>query len=599
MQDPGPFFQLLPGASRSSGRVEAGRADRGPEEGAPAPREAGSGAHPRHDSRVRELAIVTLEAIGEGVIRTSATGLVDYLNPAAEKLTGWPSEEAVGRDISEVYNVYSEATRRPRRNAVELCLAERTLQVPPGLANLRTRGGDELTIRDTISPILGEDGELLGAVVVFRDLTRVRSLEREMAYITSHDPLTGLLNRQDFEIYLEAALEQVGQRGVHHALLYLDVVELKLVNDCYGHVAGDELLRQIAELLRGEVGEEVILGRVGGGDFSLLLENHNVDQAAAFARSLQRAFGSFRFGWGGQHLEIAFNIGLVAIDSPHHNVQNVLKAADSASYRARQRGRNKVHIFDHKDGLDERHGRLHWVQKVRRALAEDRFVLYHQKIAALQENGVGLSEILVRMVGDHGEPLAPGLFIPIAEAYNLAPLIDRWVLRKSFDLLARGALGTSKVSINLSGQSLGDETFLDDVLSYLRASRVDTSRIYFEITETSALAHLGRALRFIGALKEKGCRFILDDFGSGFSSFSYLRNLPVELLKIDGELVKDMARDPVLKAMVRSIHEISHSIGLKTIAEWVEDEATLEALKDLGVDYGQGFLLHRPEPIQS
>lgn len=560
-----------------------------------------SGAHPRHDAHVRELAIVTLEAIGEGVIRTSSSGRVDYINPAAEKLTGWEAGEAVGRDISEVYNVYSEATRRPRRNAVELCLAERTLQVPPGLSNLRTREGDELTIRDSISPILGDDGEVLGAVVVFRDLTRVRSLEREMAYITSHDPLTGLLNRQDFEIYLEAALEQARQRGVLHALLYLDLVELKLVNDCYGPVAGDELLRQIAQLLRGEVGESMILGRVGGGDFSLLLENHDTEQAAAFARSLQRAVSSFRFGWGGQHLEIAFNIGLVAIGAPNGasnaSVQSVLKAADSASYRARQRGRNKIHVFDAKDGLDERHGRLHWVQKVRRALAEDRFVLYRQKIEALHPNGAGLHEILVRMVGDQGEPLAPGLFIPIAEAYDLAPLIDRWVLRKSFDLLAGGALGNDKVSINLSGQSLGDETFLDDALSYLKASRVDTSRIYFEITETNAVAHLGRALRFIGALKEKGCRFILDDFGSGFSSFSYLRNLPVELLKIDGELVRDIARDPVLKTMVRSIHEVSHSIGLKTIAEWIEDEATLEALKELGVDYGQGFLLHRPEPM--
>lgn len=556
-----------------------------------------SGSHPRHDSHVRELAIVTLEAIGEGVIRTSASGQVDYMNPAAEKLTGWLAEEAVGHDVSEVYNVYSEATRRPRRNAVELCLAERRLQVPPGLANLRTKSGDELTIRDTISPILGEDGETLGAVVVFRDLTRVRSLEREMAYITSHDPLTGLLNRQDFEIYLEAALEQGRQRGVQHALLYLDLVELKLVNDCYGHVAGDELLRQTAQLLRGEVGEGVILGRVGGGDFSLLLENQSGEQAAAFARNLQRACASFRFGWGGQHLEISFNIGLVAIGASGNNVQDVLKAADSASYRARQRGRNKVHVFDDKDGLDERHGRLHWVQRVRRALAEDRFVLYHQKIAALHENGRDLHEILLRLAGDHGEPLAPGLFIPIAEAYDLAPLIDRWVLRKSLELLARGSLPGAQISINLSGQTLGDETFLDDALAYLKGSRVDTSRIFFEITETSAVAHLGRALRFIGALKEIGCRFILDDFGSGFSSFTYLRNLPVELLKIDGQLVKDMATDPVLEAMVRSINEISHSIGLKTIAEWIEDEATLEALKNLGVDYGQGFLLHRPAPI--
>jgi Amt family ammonium transporter len=556
-------------------------------------------ASPTAHGHVRELAQVTLASIGEGVIRTDGAGKVEFLNPAAARLTGWTETEALGRDLSEVYPVLHEATRRPRRNALELCLTERATQVPPGLGLLRSRAGDELSIRDTLSPILGDDGELLGAVVVFRDLTHVRTLEREMAFITSHDPLTGLLNRQDFEIYLEAALESSRQRGPQnqHTLLHVELIELKLVNDCYGHVAGDELLRQVAGLLREATGESVVLGRVGGGEFSLLAENRGREEALALARALHRAIGEFRFGWGGQAFEVGFNIGVVPIDGSVSTVTQVLKAADSASHRARQRGRNKIHVFDAADGVDERHGRLHWVQRVRRALAEDRFVLYHQRIEGLQGQPEVFHEILVRLLGDRGEPLAPGLFIPIAESYDLAPLIDRWVLRRTLELVARGAFGDAPLSINLSGQTLGDETFLDDAIGCLRRSRVDTHRIYFEITETTAVAHLGRAQRFLGALRDLGCHFVLDDFGAGFSSFTYLRNLPVELLKIDGELVRDMARDPVLRVMVRSIHEVAHSIGLRTIAEWVEDEGTCQHLRDLGIDFGQGYLLHRPEKI--
>lgn len=554
-------------------------------------------ASPVPHGHVRELAQVTLASIGEGVIRTDVAGQVEYLNPAAEKLTGWSLEEAIGRDLREVYPILQESSRRPRRDAVELCLAERQSQVPPGLALLKSRDGDEWTIRDTVSPIVGEDGHLLGAVVVFRDLTHVRTLEREMAYITSHDPLTGVLNRQDFEIYLEVALESSRQRGVRHSLLHLDLVELKLVNDCYGHIAGDELLRQVAQLLRGAGGEGLVMGRVGGGEFSLLAENRNQAEALALARALQQAVAEFRFVWGGQAFEVGFNIGLVPIDERPATVPQILQAADTAAYRAQQRGRNKIHVFDARDGVDERHSRLFWVQRVRQALAEDRFVLYHQRMEPLQGGGECMHEILVRLLGDNGEPLAPGLFIPIAESYNLAPLIDRWVLRRTLDLLARGALAHKPVSINLSGQTLGDETFLDDAVGYIRRSKVDAHRLHFEITETTAVAHLGRAQRFLGTLRELGCHFVLDDFGSGFSSFSYLRNLPVELLKIDGELVRDMAKDPVLGVMVRSIHEVAHSIGLRTVAEWVEDESTRDHLVQLGVDFAQGYLIHRPEPV--
>ena len=552
-------------------------------------------------SRDQELAQVTLASIGDGVIRTDAAGRIDYMNPAAERLTGWSLEEATSRDVGEAYQVIHESSRRPRRNPVELCLMERRTIVTPGLFALRSRGGEEFIIRDSVAPILGPDQDVVGTVVVFRDLTRIRGLERQMVYLESHDTLTGFLHRQEFEIYLEAALESARDQGLEHVLLYLDLWEFKLINDCFGHVAGDELLRRVAEQLQTRVGQHGVLGRVGGDDFCLLLESHSPLEAQAVARGLQRSFRDFRFHWGGQHFEVGLNIGLVAINTASEGVTQLFKAADAACYLARQSGRNRVHAYGLDDAaVAERHGRLHWVQRIRRSLAEDRFCLYHQEIRPLKSSGKGLREVLVRMVDDSGEHLAPGSFIPIAEHHDLASAIDRWVVRRSLSLLEHNGerlLGDGRVSINLSGQSLGDEAFLEDVLAYLETSSVDSNRIFFEITETTAVANLSRALHFIAALKEMGCRFILDDFGSGFSSFAYLKNLPVDILKIDGEFVRSMESDPIRRAMVISINQVAQVMGIETIAEWVETEATYDMLRELGVDYVQGYWLHRPEPL--
>ncbi|MEM7584541.1 MAG: EAL domain-containing protein [Acidobacteriota bacterium] len=546
------------------------------------------------------MAQVTLASIGDGVIRTDSTGCIDYMNPAAEKLTGWSLDDAMGRAVSDAYQVLHESTRRPRRNPVDVCLMEKRTIVTPGLFSLHSRGGEEFIIRDSVAPILGADGEIVGTVVVFRDLTRIRGLERQMVYLESHDALTGLLHRQEFEIYLEAALESARDQGLEHVLLYLDLWEFKLINDGFGHVAGDELLRRVAEQLQAKLGQRGMLGRVGGDDFSLLLEGHSALEAQAAARALQRSFRDFRFHWGGQHFEVGLNIGLVPITAGSESVTQILKAADAACHLARQGGRNRVHTYVLDDAaVAERHGRLHWVQRIRHSLAEDQLCLYHQEIRPLKHETGGLREILVRMVAPSGEHLAPSHFIPIAENHDLASSIDRWVVRHSLSLLAQNGeqLNGDRVSINLSGQSLGDESFLEDILAYLEASEVATDRIFFEITETTAVANLSRALHFINALRELGCRFILDDFGSGFSSFAYLRNLPVDILKIDGEFVRSMENDEIRFAMVKAINQVAQVMGIETIAEWVETEATYNMLRDLGVDYVQGFWLHRPEEL--
>ncbi|MEM8995603.1 MAG: EAL domain-containing protein [Acidobacteriota bacterium] len=566
-------------------------------DGDAAPAAGAASAEPELGSA--DLAAVTLASIGDGVIRTDAFGRVDYLNRVAERLTGWRLDEARRRDITEVYQVVNELAHRPRLNPVERCLAERTTQSPPGLFVLRGRDGDESTIRDTVSPLVGAGGELLGAVVVFRDLTHVRSLERQMAFLTTHDPLTGLLNRQDFEVYVEAALESARDFGSEHALLHLDLLELKLINDSFGHVAGDELLRQVADLMRREAGDGAVLGRIVGSDFTVLLDGRGERLAAELANRLQSAIGDYRFSWAGQTLEVGFQIGIVAVTPDSPSVAHLMRAADAACHRSRAAGHGRIYVYDAEaDGAGEHQGRLQWVQRIRQALSADRFKLYHQRIDPLA-GGRGLHEILLRMLDEGGEPVLPSRFIPIAESHDLAPLIDRWVVRRVLNELERrpGLFGGAALTLNLSGQTLGDEVFLRDLINHLKGADVDASRLYFEITETHAVANLSRALRFIRQLKDLGCRFVLDDFGSGFASFAYLRSLPVDLVKIDGQFVREVTRDPVARAMVASIHEIAGLMGLPTIAEWIEDDETLSVVRQLGIEYVRGYKLHRPAPI--
>lgn len=552
--------------------------------------------------RDRELTQIALQSIDEGVIRTDRQAKVDYMNPVAEQLTGWTLDEAKGFSIDRIYPVISESTRQVRPDLVCTSMREGRTIAQPGLWLLRNREGEEFTIRDSVAPLLDNDETVVGAVVVIRDLTRMRGLEQQMVYLTSHDTLTGLLNRQEFEIHLEMAIEAASEGRLTHCLIYLDVVELKLVNDAYGIVAGDELLRQVADLLEEAIGDLGILGRVAGNDFALLLEECQESEARAMAREILRRLGDFRFAWGGHHLEIGLSIGLVTFNEGCEGVHQLLKQADAACHLARQNGRNQIYTYGTDAAVSERYGRLVWVQKIHQALMKDRFCLYHQEIRPLRpETGPSMHEMLVRMLDDDGSHVPPSSFIPIAESHDLAPVLDRWVVRHTLKILADGSyqpLRDAPITINLSGQSLGDEAFREDVMAYIEAAGVDTSRLYFEITETAAVANLARALRFIEALKGRGCRFILDDFGSGFSSFAYLKNLPVEILKIDGQFVRSVGNDPVHRAMVGAVSHIGQVMGLATIAEWVEDDSTLDVLDDLGVDYVQGFHIHRPEPIR-
>ncbi|MGH9360678.1 MAG: EAL domain-containing protein, partial [Thermoanaerobaculia bacterium] len=490
----------------------------------------------------------------------------------------------------------------PLPDPVERCLREGRVVELPGPAVLVRRDGVEFAVRDSVAPVRDRTGRIAGSVVVFKDVSELRGMERQMRFLARHDALTGLLNRREFERRLGRALELAQEEGSDHALLYLDLDDFKLVNDACGHVAGDELLKQVAAELAAALPSRSALARLGGDEFGVLLEDTTPAEARTLAEAIRAELSRFRFAWEDRVFRLGLSLGLVPIAPDSGGLNQVLSAAEAACYVARERGSDRIHEWQPDDTLvAERSGELQWVQRIPRALEEGRFLLYCQTIQPLSPAATEpLCEILLRLCDEAGELVSPAAFIPAAERYRLVGAIDRWVVRAALAALAGGHVSGDPATcfaINLSGQSLGDEAFLDHVLAELGASGVPPARLLFEVTETAAVANLARARRTIAALRGLGCRFVLDDFGSGLSSFAYLKNLPVDFLKIDGEFVRGMTAGSVERALVASIHQIGHLMGIRTIAESVEDRETLEAVRALGIDYAQGFGIARPEPL--
>jgi len=435
---------------------------------------------------------------------------------------------------------------------------------------------------------------------------RVAEATTRLSYQAAHDMLTGLPNRREFEVRMERALASAREQGQAHTLCYLDLDQFKVVNDTCGHVAGDELLRQLAVLLSAKLRDRDTLARLGGDEFGVLLQNCTLEQAQPIAEVLRQMVKEFRFVWHDKSFVIGVSIGLVAITAESENLSNLLSYADAACYAAKDRGRNRVHVYQAEDTeLVKRHGEMQWVTRITRAMEENRLRLYVQPILPLfpdPEADVHY-EMLLRMIDDNAELVLPMAFIPAAERYNLMPSIDRWVISAAFSafhqLFPNANGGKSICTVNLSGHSLCDEYFLDFVERQFSINKIPYPAICFEITETAAITNLTEALAFITSLKAKGCKFSLDDFGSGLSSFTYLKNLPVDYLKIDGAFVKDMETDPMDRAMVEAINHIGHVMGLKTIAEFVESEVILDHLKAIRIDYVQGDWLKAPQPLSS
>ncbi len=551
----------------------------------------------------KERALVTLQSIGDGVITTDEFGMVDYLNPTAERLLRVTVGKAIGLHHREVLRLVDEATGESLGDLVRMCLTldVGTVHADEGL--LIQSDGSRYHLKVTAAPMRDRFGHVVGAVLALHDITEVMGMARQLSYQATHDMLTGLYNRRVFERRTEEKIREVQAGGGSSVLFYMDLDQFKVVNDTCGHKAGDELLEQIAQLMQQRVRDTDVLARLGGDEFGVLLEHCPLEKASLIAEGIRAAVRDYRFAWNDKSFDIGVSIGVVPIAADSGNLADVLAAADAACYVAKDHGRNRIHVYQPDDlAVALRHGEMEWVHRLSSAFDNERFVLYAQPVAHIAgDRVVSHYEVLLRMVDEGGRVVPPGAFIPAAERYNLMPTIDRWVIRETFSMLrqAQGELAFPPVecAINLSGQSLCDEQFLEYVIDLFERTGIPCESICFEVTETAAIANLSRATRFMTVLRGMGCSFALDDFGSGLSSFGYLKTLPVDYLKIDGGFVRDMVTDKVDRAMVESINQVGHVLGLKTIGEFAESEAVLMALEKAGVDYAQGSGIAVPSPF--
>jgi diguanylate cyclase (GGDEF)-like protein/PAS domain S-box-containing protein len=552
--------------------------------------------------REKESAQITLQSIGDGVVTTDANSTVDYINPVAEQLTGWRLEDAMGRPIEEIYRAFHEETCEPLENPLSVSIRRtRPIKSVRPMLLIR-RDGNELYVESTAAPIRDGAGAVSGGVLVFHDVTESRELNRRLSYHASHDLLTGLVNRREFESRVERALKSAKARESSYALCYLDIDQFKIINDTCGHSAGDVLLGQVGALLKSKVRWRDTLARLGGDEFGILLEACSLDEALRTAEVMREAVRNFRFTWEDRVFRLGASVGVVPIAADNEDVASIISAADSACAAAKEAGRNRVHSFAENDiELMRRRREMQWAARINSALEEGRFELYRMTIQPLQRAEPGQHyELLLRMRDESGRMVSPDNFIAAAERYGLTPAIDRWVIENALRWLVMEADEREKLamcSINLSGQSLGDDKFLPFVIEQFQKSGIDGGKICFEITETAAVASFSQANRFIQALREIGCRFALDDFGTGLSSFGYLKHFPVDFLKIDGSFVREILHDPIDREMVRSINEIGHLTGKKTIAEFAENAEIIQMLTSLGVDYAQGYGIAQPQRV--
>lgn len=571
----------------------------------------------RRVARERELAEVTLRSIGEGVITTDERGKTQYLNRIAEQMTGWSSGQALGHDIGTTLRLVADNQDQdapggaPEHVALQ-CLRLRQTIGASEHSLLVTRDGRRIAVEESAAPIWSNEGLLLGAVVVFRDVSHERKLSRQLSWNATHDALTGLINRHAFEQQIAQALHSAKQDGHVHALLYMDLDQFKIVNDTCGHNAGDLLLQLLSKMLQTQMRDSDILARLGGDELGVLLPHCPPHRAMMIADELRQSIRNFRFVWDDHYFELGVSIGVVEINHNSKSMTELLIAADQACYLAKEHGRNRAHLYQESDQrLAKRHGEMLWVSRLTEAFERRCFRLYAQPIVKLSGQGEGHDEVLLRIRNTKGELILPGAFIPAAERYDMMAAIDRWViqavcrhiqsLRESLPpeqaFIADHQLTPAQYSINLSGTSMGDETLHDFIVAQFVEHDVAPAQICFEITETAVIANLPMAQAFMAGLKALGCRFSLDDFGSGLSSFAYLKALPVDYLKIDGVFIRDIADNAINRAMVKAINEVGHVMGIRTVAEYVEDEPTLAVVRELGVDYAQGFAVGQLRPL--
>lgn len=548
-----------------------------------------------------DLLKLTMEAINYAVLTTDQAGRVTHLNPMAVKLTGWRNDDAQGKQAQRVLKLVYEKTYLPMPDPVSNCLARQEEEHYLNEALLLSADGQEYAVELSVSPIIDTSGEHHGVVIVFHDVSAQRKIAKEIAYRASHDMLTGLSNRNEFEQGLRRFVKNHRDAGQVHALMFIDLDRFKAVNDACGHGAGDQLLQEVAKMMKGCVRSSDLVARIGGDEFGIILRKCDTENALDIARKICETISLYRFYHDEQVFEIGASIGVVMIHGSWESEAKLLQAADSACYQAKREGRNRVHVyFDEHSEPDSAQLEIHWASRIEQALEEGKLELFFQRIRPISHNGLGHVEILIRMRDKQGELIPPSAFLPAAERFNMATRIDRWVVDQVFAWMSDHADSLDDIgmmSINLSGQSLGDLAFHQYVIKLIGQYEIDCSKLCFEVTETSAITSINEAKKFIAAMKHLGVRFSLDDFGSGVSSFGYLNNLSVDYLKIDGQFIQGLIDNKIGQATVKCIAEVAKATGKQTIAEWVDNQPVEAMLKKMGIDYTQGYLNHKPVPL--
>jgi diguanylate cyclase (GGDEF)-like protein/PAS domain S-box-containing protein len=557
-------------------------------------------------SRSKRQAQYTLESISEGVITTDNDGRIDYMNLAAETLIGTNRDAASGHRLGELFTLVDDADRRPLGDPVERCLAmRRRVNMGRRAVLLTVDGEHEYSVELTASPVRGPSNSISGAVVVFHDVSELRGLTRKMSYQATHDQLTGLINRREFERRLDEAMDTAHSDEAVHMLFYMDLDRFKAVNDSCGHMAGDNMLREVATLIKEQVRDSDFVGRLGGDEFGALLIGCPIDKARQIANDTCNAIADYRFVWKDKIFNIGISIGLVEISHASGSLQDVMSAADSACYVAKQSGRGQVHVYSARDeAVARERGDIQWLRHLQAALHEDRFGLAVQPIIAMRGRAAsGPSvEVLIRLDDGIGRATGSAEFLRQAERYQMMPQIDRWVINATLAAIAGGEIklpANRSCAINLSGQTLGDESFLGFVVDALDRSGVSPSSICFEVTEAAILSNVQHAQRFIEVLHGIGCEFSLDDFGSGLGSFSSLKHLPVDYLKIDGTYTRNLQTDLVNQEMVNAMIKLARTMEFQVVAEQVEHQEDFDWLREVGVDFVQGHFVEAPALLGS
>ena len=555
-------------------------------------------------SRSKRQAQYTLESIAEGVITTDNDGRIDYLNRAAEVLIGSNRDAAASHRVGELFTLVDDADRRSLGDPVERCLAIRRRVNMGRRAVLITPDGEhEHSVEVTASPVRGPGNSIVGTVVVIHDVSELRGLTRQMSYQATHDPLTGLINRREFERRLDEALDTAQVEEVVHMLFYMDLDRFKAVNDSCGHIAGDNMLREAAALIKDQVRDSDFVGRLGGDEFGALLIGCPIDKARQIAQDVCNAIAEYRFVWTDKIFDIGISIGLVEIGRTSGSLQDLMSAADSACYVAKQQGRGRVHVYSARDeALARERGDVQWLRALQTALHEDSFELAVQPILSLHssaDSGPAV-EVLIRLPDERGRSGTSAAFLKPAERYQLMPQIDRWVINAALVAIANAEIklpGQRSVAVNVSGQTLGDEAFLSFVVDTFDRTGVVPTAVCFEVTEQAILSNVQHAQRFIEVLHGIGCEFSLDDFGSGLGSFSSLRQLPIDYLKIDGTYTRNLESDRVNQEMVCAMIKLARTMEFRVVAEQVEQQRDFDWLRDIGVDFVQGNIVDAPTTL--